>query len=132
MQKLKMIPCPKCGTDFPELRKTLYNYHVCVNCSTTKPVVGITTVEGSGDHTYNDIIIMDQDRALAIERAANEAMGKKTVDVEIIDFDKDPMNENEVTQSIKDQTKNILEGDEQEYDMMDPDKEPEGIEGIDY
>jgi len=132
MQKLKMIPCPKCGTDFPELRKTLYNYHVCVNCSTTKPVVGITTVEGTGDHTYNDIIIMDQDRALAIERAANEAMGKKTVDVEIIDFDKEPMNENEVTQSIKDQTKNILEGDEQEYDMMDPDKEPEGIEGIDY
>ena len=132
MQKLKMIPCPKCGSDFPELRKTLYNYHVCVNCSTTKPVVGITTVEGSGDHTYNDIIIMDQDRALAIERAANEAMGKKTVDVEIIDFDKEPMNENEVTQSIKDQTKNILEGDEQEYDMMDPDKEPEGIEGIDY
>jgi len=132
MQKLKMIPCPKCGTDFPELRKTLYNYHVCVNCSTTKPVVGITTVEGSGDHTYNDIIIMDQDRALAIEKAANEAMGRKTVDVEIIDFDKEPMNENEVTQSIKDQTKNILEGDEQEYDMMDPDKEPEGIEGIDY
>ena len=132
MQKLKMIPCPKCGSDFPELRKTLYNYHVCVNCSTTKPVVGITTVEGSGDHTYNDIIIMDQDRALAIERSANEAMGRKTVDVEIIDFDKEPMNENEVTQSIKDQTKNILEGDEQEYDMMDPDKEPEGIEGIDY
>jgi hypothetical protein len=132
MQKLKMIPCPKCGTDFPELRKTLYNYHVCVNCSTTKPVVGITTVEGSGDHTYNDIIIMDQDRALAIERAANEAMGRKTVDVEVIDFDKEPMNENEVTQSIKDQTKNILEGEEVEYDMMDPDKEPEGIEGIDY
>ena len=127
-----MIPCPKCGTDFPELRKTLYNYHVCVNCSTTKPVVGITTVEGSGDHTYNDIIIMDQDRALAIERAANEAMGRKTVDVEVIDFDKEPMNENEVTQSIKDQTKNILEGEEVEYDMMDPDKEPEGIEGIDY
>lgn len=127
-----MIPCPKCGNDFPELRKTLYNYHVCVNCSTTKPVVGITTVEGSGDHTYNDIIIMDQDRALAIERAANEAMGKKAVDVEFIDFDKEPMNENEVTQSIKDQTKNILEGDEQEYDSFDPNKEPEGIKGIDY
>lgn len=132
MQKLKMIPCPKCGNDFPELRKTLYNYHVCVNCSTTKPVVGITTVEGTGDHTYNDIIIMDQDRALAIERAANEAMGKKVIDVEVIDFDKDPMNDNEVTQSIKDQTKNILEGEEEQYDMMDPDKEPEGIEGIDY
>lgn len=127
-----MIPCPKCGTDFPELRKTLYNYHVCVNCSTTKPVVGITTVEGSGDHTYNDIIIMDQDRALAIERAANEAMGRKTVDVEVIDFDKEPMNENETTQSLKDSTKNLLEGEEVEYDLFDPDKEPEGIEGIDY
>lgn len=132
MQKLKMIPCPKCGNDFPELRKTLYNYHVCVNCSTTKPVVGITTVEGTGDHTYNDIIIMDQDRALAIERAANEAMGKRVIDVEVIDFDKEPMNDNEVSQSIKDQTKNILEGEEEQYDMMDPDKEPEGIEGIDY
>ena len=127
-----MIPCPKCGNDFPELRKTLYNYHVCVNCSTTKPVVGITTVEGTGDHTYNDIIIMDQDRALAIERAANEAMGKKVIDVEVIDFDKEPMNDNEISQSIKDQTKNILEGEEEQYDMMDPDKEPEGIEGIDY
>ena len=127
-----MIPCPKCGNDFPELRKTLYNYHVCVDCSTTKPVVGITTVEGTGDHTYNDIIIMDQDRALAIERAANEAMGKKVIDVEVLDFDKEPMNDNEVTQSIKDQTKNILEGEEEQYDMLDPDKEPEGIEGIDY
>ena len=127
-----MIPCPKCGTDFPELRKTLYNYHVCVNCSTTKPVVGITTVEGSGDHTYNDIIIMDQDRALAIERAANEAMGRKTVDVEVIDFDKEPMNENETTQSLKDSTKNLLEGDQVQYHLFDPDKEPEGIEGIDY
>jgi hypothetical protein len=132
MQKLKMIPCPKCGNDFPELRKTLYSYHVCVDCSTTKPVVGITTVEGTGDHTYNDLIIMDQDRALAIERAANEAMGKKVIDVEVLDFDKEPMNDNEVTQSIKDQTKNILEGEEEQYDMMDPDKEPEGIEGIDY
>lgn len=132
MQNLKMIPCPKCGNDFPELRKTLYKYHVCVDCSTTKPVVGITTVEGTGDHTYNDIIIMDQDRALAIQRSANEAMGKTAIDVEVLDFDKEPMNDNEVTQSVKDQTKSILEGDEEQYDMMDPDKEPEGIEGIDY
>ena len=30
MRDSKMIPCPKCGDDFPELRKTMYNYHVCV------------------------------------------------------------------------------------------------------
>lgn len=134
MKKLKMIPCPKCGNNFPELRKTLYHYHVCVDCSTTKPVVGITTVEGTGDHTYNDLIIMDQDRALAIQASADEIAGKKTnaAGIEIIDFDKEPMNESEVTQSVKDKTKNLLEGEEEQYDMLDPDKEPEGIEGIDY
>jgi hypothetical protein len=130
MQKLKMIPCPRCGNDFPEKRKEL-GYHVCVNCSTTKPVVGITTVEGSGDHTWNDIIIMDQDRALAIQAKADELAGKKNVGVEVLDFDNEP-NENEVSQSLKDGTKNLLEGEEVEYDLFDPDKEPEGIEGIDY
>jgi|TARA_B100002019_G_scaffold124196_2_gene106904 hypothetical protein len=130
MQKLKMIPCPKCGNDFPEKRKEL-GYHVCVNCSTTKPVVGITTVEGTGDHTWNDIIIMDQDRALAIQAKADELAGKKSTGVEILDFDNEP-NENEVSQSLKDGTKNLLEGDEIEYDIFDPDKEPEGIKGIDY
>ena len=126
--KLKMIPCPKCNKDFPEKRKEL-GYHVCVNCSTIKPLVGITTVEGTGDHTYNDIIIMDQDRALAIQAAADEIAGKKT-HLEVLDLDKD---ENEVTQSVKEAVDNVLNDEEEDdYDMFDPDKEPEGIEGIDY
>ena len=132
MQSIQMLDCPACSEPTLHPKRKEMGYHVCVNCSTAKPVVGITTVEGSGDHTYNDIIIMDQDRALAIERAANEAMGRKTVDVEVIDFDREPMNENETTQSLKDSTKNLLEGEEVEYDLFDPDKEPEGIEGIDY
>ena len=65
-KKLEMIPCPKCDSDFPKLRKELYNYHTCVECSTVEAVVGITTLEGSGDHTYNDLIIMDQKTARAI------------------------------------------------------------------
>ena len=76
MQKLEMIPCPKCGNDFPLKRKEL-GFHVCVNCSSTKPVVAITTVEGSGDHTWNDIIIMDQDKAAAIARKEAEVMPKE-------------------------------------------------------
>ena len=68
---LKMIPCPKCGNDFPEKRKEL-GYHVCINCSTVKPKVGVTTVEGTGDHTYNDIIIMDQDQYISIARKEAE------------------------------------------------------------
>ena len=56
-QNLKMIPCPKCSEPFPELRKINYGYNHCVNCSTVERKVAITTVEGTGDHTYNDLII---------------------------------------------------------------------------
>ena len=126
--KLKMIPCPKCNEDLPEKRKEL-GYHVCVNCSTVKPLVGITTVEGSGDHTYNDIIIMDQDRALAIAEKEAELSGKK-VYMEVLDLDKD---ENEVTQSVKEAVTNVLNDEEEEIlESLDPNKEHEGIQGIDY
>lgn len=122
-----MIECPKCGNDFPLKRKEL-GYHVCVNCSTAKPVVGITTVEGSGDHTYNDIIIMDQDRARAIAAKEAEISGKK-VFIEMLDLDAD---ETEISQSIKEKVNQVLEDEEDEFDAFDPNKEPEGIEGIDY
>ena len=122
-----MIECPKCGNDFPLKRKEL-GYHVCVNCSTTKPVVGITTVEGSGDHTYNDIIIMDQDRARSIAEKEAELSGRK-VHLEMLDLDTD---ETAISQSIKEKVNQVLEDEEDDYDMLDPDKEPEGIQGIDY
>ena len=125
--QLKMIPCPKCGNDFPEKRKEL-GYHVCVNCSTTKPVVGITTVEGSGDHTYNDIIIMDQDRARSIAAKEAELSGKK-VHLEMLDLDAD---ETAISQSVKEKVDQVLEDEEDDYDSFDPNKEPEGIQGIDY
>ena len=125
--QLEMIECPKCGNDFPLKRKEL-GYHVCVNCSSVKPVVGITTVEGTGDHTWNDIIIMDQDRALAIARKEAELSGK-TVYVEMLDLDAD---ETEISQSLKEKVNQVLEDEEEEYDPFDPDKQPEGIQGIDY
>jgi len=126
---LKMIPCPKCGNDFPEKRKEL-GYHVCINCSTVKPKVGVTTVEGTGDHTYNDIIIMDQDQYVSIARKEAELSGRKA-HIEMLDLDKD---ETEISQSIKEKVNQTLDEElgESEYDMFDPDKEMEGIEGIDY
>lgn len=125
--QLEMIPCPKCGNDFPKKRKEL-GYHVCVNCSTTKPVVGITTVEGSGDHTWNDIIIMDQDRYRSIAEKEAELSGKKAY-IEMLDLDAD---ESAISQSLKEKVGQVLEDEEDDYDPFDPDKEPEGIEGIDY
>jgi len=105
--QLEMIPCPKCGDDFPKLRKEKYGYHVCVNCSTVEAVVGITTVEGSGDHTYNDLIIMDQSRAKAIAEKEAELTGKK-VHIEMLDLDKDEV---AVSQSIKEEIDKALEDD---------------------
>lgn len=123
-----MIPCPKCGKDFPEKRKEL-GYFVCVDCSTTKPKVAITTVEGSGDHTYNDIIIMDQDQALSIARKEAELSGKR-VELEMLDFDNEK-SQYEVSQSIKDNVINLL-NNEESAPISSVEDTPEGIEGIDY
>jgi|TARA_R100000030_G_scaffold71798_1_gene55303 uncharacterized membrane protein len=130
MQKLKMIPCPKCGTPFPELRKIKFGYNFCVNCSTVDRVVGITTVEGSGDHTYNDIIIMDRKKALNIAAKEAEITGRK-VDLEMQDYEKD---EEAISQSVAEAvTKSIDEVEENtNYDIFDPNKQHEGIQGIDY
>ena len=128
MQKLEMIPCPKCGNDFPLKRKEL-GFHVCVHCSSTKPVVAITTVEGSGDHTWNDIIIMDQDKAAAIARKEAEVMGHK-VDIEMLDFDEDDM---ALSQSVKERVQQVLDDEEDDdEDLFNPDKKTPKIQGIDY
>jgi transcription initiation factor TFIIIB Brf1 subunit/transcription initiation factor TFIIB len=127
--KLKMIPCPKCGNDFPEKRKEL-GYHVCVNCSTVKPKVGVTTVEGTGDHTYNDLIVMEQDVYISIKKKEAELAGK-SVYIEMLDLDKD---EAVVSQSVKEEVSKVLDENYivDDIDMFDPNKEMEGIEGIDY
>ena len=127
--KLVMIECPKCGNDFPEKRKEL-GYHVCVSCSTVKPKVGVTTVEGSGDHTYNDIIIMEQDTYISIKKKEAELSGK-SVHIEMLDLDKD---EFAASQSVKEEVAKVLDEDfvANDLDMFDPNKEMQGIEGIDY
>jgi hypothetical protein len=128
MSELKMIPCPKCGNPFPELRKTKYGYNFCVNCSDVEPVVGVTTVEGSGDHTYNDIIIMDQSKWRAIAEKEAELRGQKA-NIELINFDED---ENEVSQSLKESINNAL-SDEDPGETVDPENDTAPrIKGIDY
>ena len=126
--KLEMTTCPSCNEDVLPVKRKELGYHVCVNCSTVKPVVGITTVEGTGDHTYNDIIIMDQDKAKSIAEKEAELSGKK-VFIEVLDLDDD---EAAISQSVKEKVNQVLEDEEEEYDAFDPNKEYEGIEGIDY
>ena len=60
---MKMIKCIKCETDMPELRLTKFGYKVCVNCSTTSAYRAVSTVNGTGDHTWNDIQIVTAEQA---------------------------------------------------------------------
>ena len=129
-----MIPCPKCGEPMPELRKTEFGYNFCVNCSTVDKVVGITTVEGTGDHTYNDIIIMDRKTAHNIAKHEAEVMGRRMPDaLEMLDMDRD---ESEVSQSIKEKVSKALDDEDDNYaapqrEDFDP-EDATRIKGIDY
>ena len=71
--KLKMIPCTACGAPMPELRLTKFGYKVCVNCSEVGAYRAVTTVHGSGDHTYNDIAIMTPDQYDSYKRTEEES-----------------------------------------------------------
>ena len=136
MQKnVKMLQCPACGQYTLHPQRKALGFHVCVNCSSTDRVVGITTVEGTGDHTWNDIIIMPKKKAMAIARAEAEAMGRKVPDpVELLDMDRDAA---EVSQSIKEKVSNALD-EETSNTIVTNDADPNDddthglIKGIDY
>ena len=60
---MKMIKCIKCDEKMPELRLIRFGYKVCVNCSTTGAYKAVSTVNGTGDHTWNDIQIMTDEQS---------------------------------------------------------------------
>jgi hypothetical protein len=43
----------------PELRLTKFGYKSCVNCSTTKPKQAVNAQFGKGDHTFNEIVFIE-------------------------------------------------------------------------
>jgi len=88
MKEVEMISCSICGNPMPKLRLTRFGYKHCVQCSTEKPKVALTTVYGSGDHTWNDIVVMDQDTAKSLAEKEAEILGKK-VYFEELDYDED-------------------------------------------
>ena len=68
----KMIKCTSCGADMPELRLTKFGYKVCVNCSTIGAYKAVSTVNGEGDHTWNDIQIMTPEQAKLVSEASTK------------------------------------------------------------
>ena len=53
------MKCVKCNFTINPLRiKALPNTKVCVDCSSTGCYKAVTTTNGTGDHTWNDLKIM--------------------------------------------------------------------------
>ena len=91
--KVKMIPCVKCTEDMPELRLTQYGYKVCVKCSTVGTKRGIPVTRGSGDHTWTETIIMEEEQyEKYIIATAIEQGDIKTAKAEMLNLDKDERN----------------------------------------
>lgn len=59
MKDIKYINCSVCQEPMPELRLTKFGYSFCINCSDTKPKKAINAQFGEGDHTFNDIVFVE-------------------------------------------------------------------------
>ena len=93
MNNITYIDCIVCNQPMPELRLTKFGYDFCVNCSTVGAKRGIPVTRGSGDHTYTETIVMEEDQyqdfvlATAIERGDT-----KTAKAEMLNMDKEERN----------------------------------------
>jgi len=91
--KVKMIPCTRCKKDMPELRLTKFGYDFCVNCSTVGTKRGIPVMKGSGDHTWTETIIMEEDQyEQFVVASALERGDKNAAKAEMLNMDKEDRN----------------------------------------
>lgn len=70
--------CISCGNEIhPKRLEILPNATKCVSCSTTNKKAGVTVTKGTGDHTYNDIVIMDHEDYLKYQEMENKTYKKQ-------------------------------------------------------
>ena len=65
--------CIICGKEIPEGRLTILpNTKVCVKHSSASGYKAITTVNGEGDHTWNDITVMSTEMYDELNKKENK------------------------------------------------------------
>jgi hypothetical protein len=68
------IICIKCKEEIhPRRIKALPNTKVCIKCSTEGTYKAITTVNGEGDHTWNDIHLITDEEHQILEQNISKA-----------------------------------------------------------
>jgi len=74
--------CISCGKEIhPKRLEILPNATKCVDCSTTNKKAGVTVTKGKGDHTYNDIVIMDHEDYLKYQELENKTYKRRTDEI---------------------------------------------------
>ena len=73
--EIVQISCNKCGHPMPKLRLTKYGYDFCVECSTVSTKRGIPITKGSGDHTWTETIVVEEDQYESFVNATNKERG---------------------------------------------------------
>lgn len=119
LETLEMISCSRCGSPMPKLRKDLYGYDFCVNCSDVKPKVGRIRVVGEGDYTATELDVMDQDVAMKLQQMENTSRGVKNIPLEMLNYD-----EEETSDDIKAFTEavtKVVEGEEETLEELPED-----------
>jgi hypothetical protein len=102
-----MKKCSACGEEIhPKRLEILPNAITCVSCSTTGKKAGVSVVLGEGDHTYNEIVIMEPEEFEQYKELEFKINGKRKDDIihpdeEIEEEDDDEENELEGIEEIK-------------------------------
>lgn len=124
MTVLEMKRCIHCEEEIHPLRvKVLPHTKTCVTCSTEGPKRGRILTLGSGDHTYTEIEVLDEDQ---YREAVRLEFGDKMIveDLELQDYDSDEVQDN--VNALKARVQEALEGEkkaedeeEDEHDLTD-------------
>jgi len=102
-----MRKCNACGEEIhPKRLEILPTATQCVKCSTTGKKAGVSVVLGEGDHTYNEIVIMEPEEFEQYKELEYKINGKRKDDIphpeeEIEDEDDEIENELEGVEEIK-------------------------------
>lgn len=82
--------CIKCNTVIPVLRvQALPGVKTCITCSTEAPKRGRIITLGEGDHTYNELEILDQDTYRTVtELETNRGRANVQTYIELRDSEK--------------------------------------------
>jgi hypothetical protein len=132
---LELIKCKSCGNDMPKLRLTQYGYDFCTNCSTVMPKVGRTLTLGEGDHTWNELEILDQETAKKLIELEMQHQNYKLDQNPLLDFNQD-LTDDDVVDKLKSELRRVAsdyDPDDVKY-SRDVKGSPEQQEGdlIDY